>query len=191
MRKLLSLMLGLAGLAVQAQDEAHPDIFKQQVSRTPFIQWEWAGIDSVRAYQDTIGGITKMYFKDYEDVDYIFFSYYYNADSVYDNKITRQMIRDWNSIEMDSMYYHDVLDEYNAHTGDSFRYDVRNFYGVNWNEPYQIDSTRAVTYEEASLKLDKLSDGKLVFNLFYVRWEEDTILELPTENEIQSKIKEE
>jgi hypothetical protein len=101
------------------------------------------------------------------------------------------MIRDWNSIEMDSMYYHDVLDEYNAHTGDSFRYDVRNFYGVNWNEPYQIDSTRAVTYEEASLKLDTLSDGKLVFNLFYVRWEEDTILELPTENEIQSKIKEE
>ena len=132
-----------------------------------------------------------MYFKDYEDVDYIFFSYYYNADSVYDNKITRQMIRDWNSIEMDSMYYHDVLDEYNAHTADSFQYDVRNFYGVNWNEPYQIDSTRAVTYEEASLKLDTLSDGKLVFNLFYVRWEEDTVLELPTENEIQSKIKEE
>jgi hypothetical protein len=62
---------------------------------------------------------------------------------------------------------------------------------VNWNEPYQLDSARAVTYEEASLKLDTLSDGKLVFNLFYVRWEEDTILELPTENEIQSKIKEE
>jgi hypothetical protein len=54
-----------------------------------------------------------------------------------------------------------------------------------------LDSARAVTYEEASLKLDTLSDGKLVFNLFYVRWEEDTILELPTENEIQSKIKEE
>ena len=70
MRKLLSLMLGLAGLAVQAQDEVHPDIFKQQISRTPFIQWEWADEDSVRAYQDTIGGITKMYFKDYEDVDY-------------------------------------------------------------------------------------------------------------------------
>ena len=132
-----------------------------------------------------------MYFKDYEDVDYIFFSYYYNADSVYDNKIARQMIRDWNSIEMDSMYYHDVLDEYNAHTGDSLRSDLRNFYGVNWNEPYQLYSARAVTYEEASLKLDTLSDGKLVFNLFYVRWEEDTILELPTENEIQSKIKEE
>ena len=75
-------MLGLAGLAVQAQDEVHPDIFKQQISRTPFIQWEWADEDSVRAYQDTIGGITKMYFKDYEEVDYIFFSYFYNADSV-------------------------------------------------------------------------------------------------------------
>ena len=63
MRKLLSLVLGLAGLAVQAQDAGHPDIFKQQISRTPFIQWEWADEDSVRAYQDTIGGITKMYLR--------------------------------------------------------------------------------------------------------------------------------
>ena len=63
MRRLLSLVLGLAGLAVQAQDEVHPDIFKQQISRTPFVQWEWADEDSVRAYQDTIGGITKMYLR--------------------------------------------------------------------------------------------------------------------------------
>ena len=106
----MSLVLGLAGLAVQAQDEAHPDIFKQQISRTPFIQWEWADEDSVRAYQDTIGGITKFYFKDYEDDGlYIFFSYFYTADSVYDDKIAGQLIRDWQSIEMDSMYYHDVL----------------------------------------------------------------------------------
>jgi hypothetical protein len=129
-----------------------------------------------------------MYFKDYEDVDYIFFSYYYNADSVYDNKIAWQMIRDWNSIEMDSMYYHDVLNEYNTHTADSFRYDVRNFYGVNWNEPYQIDSTRAVTYEEVSLKLDTLSDGELVFNLFYVRWEEDTVLPLGGNHSLNDKM---
>ena len=188
MRKLLSLVLGLAGLAVQAQDAGHPDIFKQQISRTPFIQWEWADEDSVRAYQDTIGGITKMYFKDYEDVDYIFFSYYYNADSVYDNKIARQMIRDWNSLEMDSMYYHDVLVEYTAHTVDTLRSDLRNFYGVNWNEPYQLDSARAVTYEEASLKLDTLSDGEVVFNLFYVRWEEDTVLPLNTYDSIYDKL---
>ena len=191
MRKLLSLVLGLAGLAVQAQDAGHPDIFKQQISRTPFIQWEWADEDSVRAYQDTIGGITKMYFKDYEDVDYIFFSYYYNADSVYDNKIARQMIRDWNSLEMDSMYYHDVLIEYTAHTVDTLRSDLRNFYGVNWNEPYQLDSARAVTYEEASLKLDTLSDGEVVFNLFYIRWEEDTVLGKPIINVNESKIEEE
>jgi hypothetical protein len=62
---------------------------------------------------------------------------------------------------------------------------------VNWNEPYQIDSNRAVTYEEASLKLDTLADGELVFNLFYVRWEEDTVLQLSTENVFESKIKEE
>ena len=172
------LVLGLAGLAVQAQDETHPDIFKQQISRTPFVQWEWADEDSVRAYQDTIGGITKFYSKDFEDVDYTFFSYFYNADSVYDDKIAKQLFRDWQSIEMDSMYYHDVLDGYTAHTGDSLRKDLRNYYGVNWNEPYQLDSTRAVTYEEASLKLDTLSDGEVVFFLFYVRWEEDTVLPL-------------
>ena len=172
------LVLGLAGLAVQAQYETHPDIFKQQISRTPFVQWEWADEDSVRAYQDTIGGITKFYSKDFEDVDYTFFSYFYNADSVYDDKIAKQLFRDWQSIEMDSMYYHDVLDGYTAHTGDSLRKDLRNYYGVNWNEPYQLDSTRAVTYEEASLKLDTLSDGEVVFFLFYVRWEEDTVLPL-------------
>jgi hypothetical protein len=71
-----------------------------------------------------------------------------------------------------------VLDGYTAHTGDSLRKDLRNYYGVNWNEPYQLDSTRAVTYEEASLKLDTLSDGEVVFFLFYVRWEEDTVLPL-------------
>jgi len=178
MRRFLSVVFGLAGLAVQAQDETHPDIFKQQISRTPFVQWEWADEDSVRAYQDTIGGITKFYSKDFEDVDYTFFSYFYNADSVYDDKIAKQLIRDWQSIEMDSMYYHDVLDGYTAHTGDSLRKDLRNYYGVNWNEPYQLDSTRAVTYEEASLKLDTLSDGEVVFFLFYVRWEEDTVLPL-------------
>ena len=187
----MSIVLGLAGLAVQAQDEVHPDIFKQQISRTPFVQWEWADEDSVRAYQDTIGGITKMYFKDYEDVDYTFFSYFYNADSVYDDKIARQLIRDWQSIEMDSMYYHDVLDDYTVHTGDSLRKDIRNFYGVNWNEPYQIDSARAVTYEEANLKLDTLSDGEVVFFLFYVRWEEDTVLEVPGRSEYESEIEEE
>ena len=178
MRRFLSVVFGLAGLAVQAQDETHPDIFKQQISRTPFVQWEWADEDSVRAYQDTIGGITKFYSKDFEDVDYTFFSYFYNADSVYDDKIAKQLFRDWQSIEMDSMYYHDVLDGYTAHTGDSLRKDLRNYYGVNWNEPYQLDSTRAVTYEEASLKLDTLSDGEVVFFLFYVRWEEDTVLPL-------------
>ena len=178
MRRFLSVVFGLAGLAVQAQDETHPDIFKQQISRTPFVQWEWADEDSVRAYQDTIGGITKFYSKDFEDVDYTFFSYFYNADLVYDDKIAKQLIRDWQSIEMDSMYYHDVLDGYTAHTGDSLRKDLRNYYGVNWNEPYQLDSTRAVTYEEASLKLDTLSDGEVVFFLFYVRWEEDTVLPL-------------
>jgi len=178
MRRVMILVLGLAGLAVQAQDETHPDIFKQQISRTPFVQWEWADEDSVRAYQDTIGGITKFYSKDFEDVDYTFFSYFYNADSVYDDKIAKQLFRDWQSIEMDSMYYHDVLDGYTAHTGDSLRKDLRNYYGVNWNEPYQLDSTRAVTYEEASLKLDTLSDGEVVFFLFYVRWEEDTVLPL-------------
>ena len=191
MRRFLSLVLGLAGLAVQAQDEAHPDIFKQQISRTPFVQWEWADEDSVRAYQDTIGGITKFYSKDFEDVDYTFFSYFYNADSVYDDKIAKQLIRDWQSIEMDSMYYHDVLDGYTAHTGDSLRKDLRNYYGVNWNEPYQLDSTRAVTYEEASLKLDTLSDGEVVFFLFYVRWEEDTVLEVTGRSEYESKIEEE
>lgn len=191
MRRFISIVFGLAGLAVQAQDEVHPDIFKQQISRTPFVQWEWADEDSVRAYQDTIGGITKMYFKDFEDVDYTFFSYFYNADSVYDDKIARQLIRDWQSIEMDSMYYHDVLDEYTVHTGDSLRSDIRNFYGVNWNEPYQLDSKRAVTYEEANLKLDTLSDGEVVFYLFYVRWEEDTVLEVPGRSEYESKIEEE
>jgi len=185
------LVLGLAGLAVQAQDETHPDIFKQQISRTPFVQWEWADEDSVRAYQDTIGGITKFYSKDFEDVDYTFFSYFYNAGSVYDDKIAKQLIRDWQSIKMDSMYYHDVLDGYTAHTGDSLRKDLRNYYGVNWNEPYQLDSTRAVTYEEASLKLDTLSDGEVVFFLFYVRWEEDTVLEVTGRSEYESKIEEE
>ena len=188
MRRVMILVLGLAGLAVQAQDETHPDIFKQQISRTPFVQWEWADEDSVRAYQDTIGGISKFYFKDFEDVDYTFFSYFYNADSVYDDKIAKQLIRDWQSIEMDSMYYHDVLDGYTAHTGDSLRKDLRNYYGVNWNEPYQLDSTRAVTYEEASLKLDTLSDGEVVFFLFYVRWEEDTVLPLNTYDSIYDKL---
>ena len=98
------------------------------------------------------------------------------------------MIRDWNSIEMDSMYYHDVLVEYTVHTGDSLRNDVRNYYGVNWNEPYQLDSARAVTYEEASLKLDTLSDGEVVFNLFYIRWEEDTVLPLNTYDSIYDKL---
>ena len=62
---------------------------------------------------------------------------------------------------------------------------------MNWNEPYQLDSSRAVTYEEASLKLDTLSDGEVVFNLFYVRWEEDTVLEVPVSNEYESEIEEE
>ena len=62
MRRFLSVVFGLAGLAVQAQDKGHPDIFKQQISRTPFVQWEWADEDSVRAYQDTIGGIIEVLF---------------------------------------------------------------------------------------------------------------------------------
>jgi len=33
-----------------------------------------------------------------------------------------------------------------------------------------------VTYEEVSLELDTLSDGEVVFNLFYLRWAEDTVL---------------
>ena len=74
---------------------------------------------------------------------------------------------------------------------DTLRSDLRNFYGVNWNEPYQLDSARAVTYEEASLKLDTLSDGEVVFNLFYIRWEEDTVLGKPIINVVESKIEEE
>jgi len=48
-----------------------------------------------------------------------------------------------------------------------------------------------VTYEEASLKLDTLSDGEVVFNLFYIRWEEDTVLGKPIINVNESKIEEE
>jgi|TARA_B110000967_G_scaffold146914_1_gene150388 hypothetical protein len=188
MRNILIIVLGLVGLTVHAQDEKYSDVFNKQVSRTPHIIWEWADEDSVRAFQDTVGGMSKFFFKDHEDIDYTYFSYYYNADSVYDGLLVGQMIRDWNSIEMDSSYYHEFLDQHTKYSGDSLRRDVRNFYGVSWNEPYALDSISAVTYEEVSLELDTLSDGEVVFNLFYFRWAEDTVLTNPCDNSLYDKM---
>jgi len=56
------LVLGLAGIVAQGQVEGvYPDNFKKQISRTPYITWEWADADSVRAYQDSIDGMMKFF----------------------------------------------------------------------------------------------------------------------------------
>ena len=54
-----------------------------------------------------------------------YFSYYYDLEELYDGKTTRSLIKDWLSLDLDTMYYHDVLVEYNEYSGDSFRADVR------------------------------------------------------------------
>ena len=174
MKRILILVFGLAGLVVQAQETTERiEAFKKQISRTPFMVWEWSDEDSVRAYQDTTDGIFKMFYKDFYDEEFSeFFAFYYDAELVYDGSITRQMIRDWNSMELDSMYYHDILDEPNAYDSDSLAADVRKLYGVKWNEPYYA-SGGAITLEQATLELDTI-DGDLYFSMTYIRMLEDS-----------------
>lgn len=174
MRKLLTMMLLAAGLAAGAQATDHPDNFKKQISRTPHLIWEWADKDSTRAFQDTIEGVVKLYFQDNEPgLRMEYFSYYYDLEELYDGKTTRSLIKDWLSLDLDTMYYHDVLVEYNEYSGDSFRADVRYNYGVMWNEPYLQDSL-IVTMEQASLTMDTLSDGEILLNLSYLKLMEDS-----------------
>jgi len=176
MKRVMILVLGLAGIVAQGQEEgAYPDNFKKQISRTPFMVWEWADADSVRAYQDSIDGMMKFFYKDFGDETLEYFSFFYDVDAVYDGSVTKQMINDWKSLDFDSMYYHDFLDEYSVGSADSFKSDVRGLYGAMWNEPYQLDS-QAVTFENAMLELDTLNDGTLIFHMSYLKVVEDTLL---------------
>ena len=175
MKKLFIMVLMVAGLAASAQsDNAYPNIFQQQVSRTSDIVWEWVDQDSTRAYQDTIPGITKFFHTDNEPgIRTEFLSYFYDLEELYEDKTMKTLIRDWQSMELDSGYYHELLDEYNEHSADSLKSDYRKNYGVQWNEPYLQDSL-LVTMEQATLVLDTFSDGEIYLYLSYIKFMEDS-----------------
>jgi hypothetical protein len=174
MRQLITMVLMAAGLAVGAQTVERVDNFKKQISRTSFVFWEWVDKDSTRAFQDTIPGITKLFHKDNEPgfrMDYM--GFYYDLDPLYNDETMKILIRDWLSLEFDSMYYHDVLVSYNEFSADSLKADFRKNYGVMWNEPYVQDSM-VVSLEEVVLKIDTLSDGQAYMHMSYIKIIEDS-----------------
>lgn len=174
MKQLITLALFAAGIAANAQSKKTEN-YKKQVSRTPYIVWDWVDEDSTRAYQDTIPGIMKFFHKDeFEGECWESVHYFYDVEEVYSGETTKQLIRDWNSFDLDTMYYSDLLVKYHPYSGDSFRANVRPSYGVMWNESYTVDSS-TIIMDDVYLDLDTLKSGEVVFHLMYMRIIEDTL----------------
>lgn len=57
MKPFLSLLSFL--FFVSANGQTQTDVFQDQISRTPFLNWEYVYADSSRAYQDTVEGIER------------------------------------------------------------------------------------------------------------------------------------
>lgn len=176
MRKLLTFVLAVVGIAVAAQTESEErTVFQQQVSRTPHVIWEWVDADSTRAYQDTVPGVTRLFHKDNEPGFRMeFVAYYYDLEPLYNDEIANMLVNDWLSFDLDSMYYANYLTEYvKGTTADSLQRSIRKNYGVKWKEPYVVDSL-TVSMEQVMLYTDTLNSGEIIMIMSYMRLMEDS-----------------
>jgi hypothetical protein len=174
MKRVLTMMLLIAGLAAGAQTTERTNNFNKQVARTSFVNWEWVDKDSTRAYQDTVPGIYRLFHKDNEPgfrMELV--SYYYDLDPLYEDETMKYLIRDWLSFDFDSVYYHDIFDRYTEYSADSLKADYRKTYGAMWNEPYLEDSM-LVTMDQAMLQIDTLRGGAIYMILSYMKIMEDS-----------------
>jgi len=175
MKHVVIIVLFATGLVASAQtQEDRVDNFQKQLSRTSYLIWEWVDADSTRAFQDTIPGITKLFHQDNEPgfrMEYL--GFYYDLEELYQNKTMQILIRDWQSMNFDSLFYHDVLDVYSEHSADSLKADIRKNYGAMWNEPYLQDSMM-VTMEQATLIMDTFSNGQVYLYMSYIKIMEDS-----------------
>jgi len=154
----LALLVGVVSAQEQPEDSVRTNAFIDQLSRTPYLQFEEANNTGFEAFQDSIDGIFKYFWKDYsEDNKIESFSYYYDFEGVLYGGLDKDLIRDWNSIDLDSMYAHDFIWQ-DENVGDSLRTDIRKTYGFGWNESYNNGKGYNVNSEDLVLKLDTLDE---------------------------------
>lgn len=152
MKPFLSLLSFL--FFVNANGQTQNDVFQDQISRTPFLNWEYVYPDSSRAYQDTIEGIQRYFWSKKGDKvhsENIIYAYDYQA--VIEGTIARDVHRDWNSFGLDSIYAHNMLFQDNPNIGDSINRFTDTILGSAWNEDY-VQEDRMVIFEDMFLRID-------------------------------------
>ena len=137
------------------------DVFKSQISRTPFLYWEYVYPDSSSAYQDTIEGIQRYFWSKMGEINTQNIIYAYDYQSVIDGTIARDLYRDWNSFELDSVYAHNMFYQDNPDIGDAVNRFTDTILGSAWNEDY-LEGDRIVIYEEVFVRIDFDFDPPLV-----------------------------
>ena len=161
-------------LAANAQSKKTEN-YKKQVSRTPYIIWDWVDEDSTRAYQDTIPGIMKFFHKDeFEGERWESVHYFYDEGECIQEKLLNS-VRDWNSFDLDTMYYSDLLVKFTIPIVEIL-FVLMSVHpmascGI---ESYTVDSS-TVIMDDVYLDLDTLKVEKVVFHLMYMRIIEDTL----------------
>ena len=128
-------------------------VFQSQISRTPFLNWEYVYPDSSSAYQDTIEGIQRYFWSKKGEVNTQNIIYAYDYQSVIDGTLARDLYRDWNSFELDSVYAHGMFYQDNPDIGDAVNRFTDTILGSAWNEDY-LEGDRIVTFEEVFMRKD-------------------------------------
>lgn len=173
MKRMMILMFGLAGLAVQAQEmeaaSTRRNEFKAQMSRTPFMNWVWADSDSLYAYQDTLEGVDRLFWGDYtgeESFERIYTIY--DWDLIVDGTNDELLFRDWNSFDLDSGLAYPPLYQEHRSIADSLTGYSDTLMGYSWSESYE-NELESVRIEEVYLERSWNDDGSVELHLVYTK----------------------
>jgi len=172
MKRVMILVLGLAGIVAQGQEEGFEyrrNEFKAQIARTPFLNWDWADEDSVFAYQDTLEGVFKMFWGDYTG-DEVFERYYvvYDWEKLVNGVNDELLFRDWNSFDLDSGLAFAPLYGENKSIADSLALFSDTLMGYSWSESYENDNNE-VRLEEVYLERSWNDDGTSELEMVYTK----------------------
>jgi hypothetical protein len=173
MKKIMILVFGFAGLAVQAQkmEMAHErrNEFKAQMARTPWMNWVWSDSDSLFAYQDTIDGVARFFMGDYTDEEAFERIYtIYDWDMIVDGVNDELVFRDWNSFNLDSGYAFPPLYQQHRSIADSLGGYEDTLMGYSWSLPYE-NEFQTVRLEEVFLERSWEEDGTVELHMVYTK----------------------
>ena len=159
MKPFLSLLSFL--FFVNANGQTQTDVFQDQISRTPFLNWEYVYADSSRAYQDTVEGIERYFWSSKGTVNTQNIIYAYDYESVVNGTLGNDVYRDWNSFDLDSTYAHSMFYQDNPNIGDSILAFKDTILGSSWNEDYE-ESGFNVVFEEVFIRVEYGFESPLI-----------------------------